>query len=92
MPYIPLMLWIPSTGTVLLVSSATVSSTCFMVSTTLGPTLVLAYDGGTYDAGISATSTSSHVYDRDSYTVLLLVLVHELLVVCTTAGDRHPGH
>ena len=53
-----------------------------MLSALLCSTSLLSYDSGTYDAGITTAVLSTSTYDPDAYSLLVVVLVHELLVLC----------
>ena len=49
---------------------------------------VLAYDAGSYDAGISTSNTSSTSWCRDSYAVVLMLLAHEVVAICVIPEIR----
>jgi len=58
--------------------AATVSTPQTLISTHV----LVHQEAGTYDAGISTSTTSATSYCRDTHSVLLVLLVHDVLVVC----------
>jgi hypothetical protein len=77
------MLWVTSPVVGLVLPTAgMVCLAATMLSTTLSTSCMLHQDGGSYDAGIATSSTTSTSYCRDSYSILLVLLSHEVLLVC----------
>ena len=78
-----LMLWMDvlTLVLVLILSSLIVVGVALLSSCTSSTTL-LVMDAGTYDAGISCAITTASSVDTEYYTILLLLLMHELLVLC----------
>ena len=60
----------------ILVGGVTVS-----LSIALQSQALLVYDTGSYDAGIATSYLSTGAQDKDSYSVLFVLLVHETLVL-----------
>ena len=55
----------------------------YALSAVLCTSCILYQDAGTYDAGIATAVVTQSGYCKDTYAVILLLLLHELLVVCT---------
>ena len=77
------MLWMDSLSLLimLLVSSLVVLGVSLLSSCTSSGNL-LVMDAGTYDAGISCAASSASSLDMEYYSLLMLLLMHELLVLC----------